>query len=115
MKKILPDKTPPMTRKPLQVHKKILDHPCQYDHSNDGCDFTTESGEESSSWQKGSRRLKPDNKGKKLKKKHMPPELIVTPAQVYDGQMNAETNDKEISKSSKSKLHLTQTTICFIL
>lgn len=95
-----------MPRKPLQVHKTTLDAPCSNDHSNDTCDFTTEleSGEESSSWQKGSRKFKTDSKGRKVKKRHMPPELIVTPAQVYEMQAAAETGDKDTSKGSKRKL-----------
>lgn len=102
----MPDKTPPMPRKPLQVHKTTLDPPCAHD-VNDTCDFTTEfeSGDESSSWQKGSRKFKTDSKGRKVKKRHMPPELIVTPAQVYEMQTATEASEKETKGSKRKKMY----------
>lgn len=65
-------------------------------------DFTTEfeSGEESNSWHKTIRKLKSEEKGYKVKKRHMPPELIVTPAQITE---ISESYEKEtIRKDSKS-------------
>ncbi|KAK6641374.1 hypothetical protein RUM44_013083 [Polyplax serrata] len=79
------EKTPPMIRKPFQVHKTTLGPPCM-EQVSDRLEVTTEmdSADESTSWQKGIRKYKLNERGKKLKKRYMPPELIVTPAQVCE-------------------------------
>lgn len=89
-----------MIRKPFQVHKTTLGPPCM-EQVSDRLEVTTEmdSADESTSWQKGIRKYKLNERGKKLKKRYMPPELIVTPAQVCE----TDTCNKVVIKEHTSK------------
>lgn len=93
------DKTPPLPRKTFYVHKTTLDPPC-LEQNFDGLDITTEgdSGEDSTSWQK-TRKFKLEDRKKKIKKRYMPPELIVTPAQVFE---TLDLCDRQVSRGKKS-------------
>lgn len=95
-----------MPRKVLQVHRTTLDPPTQ-EQNQEGLDFTTEpesTTEENNNCSKGIFNSKMNEKKKKVKRRYMPPELIVTSAQILE---NSDlyctcTNFKEIkSKSSK--------------